>query len=147
MYWFQLFILTKKNNFSNYIVDACVPLKYKIRLLKAQVLKNYRTFFIQKSYGGTASPQNRVKARHTSPYISPWELLISEKYFNSKTRRFWSQRNIFSIFILRSHSSHHIYLSMLMANITIFMESINTWLAKQKLKFIVSTTSSKDQYL
>ena len=32
--------------------DLCVPIKYKIRLLKAQVLKSYRTFVVQKSYAG-----------------------------------------------------------------------------------------------
>ena len=31
--------------------DLCLPIKYKIRLLKAQVLRCYRTFLIQKSYG------------------------------------------------------------------------------------------------
>ena len=33
------------------LFDLNVSIKYKIRLLKAQVLKSYRTFVIQKSYG------------------------------------------------------------------------------------------------
>ena len=30
-----------------------MPIKYKIRLLQVQALKSYRTFVIQKGYGGT----------------------------------------------------------------------------------------------
>ena len=42
-----------------------MAIKYKIKLLKAKVLKSYRTFAIQKSYGGRAFmfpffSQNRI---------------------------------------------------------------------------------------
>ena len=33
-------------------IELCVHIKYKTRLLEAQVFKSYRTFVIQKSYGG-----------------------------------------------------------------------------------------------
>ena len=32
--------------------DLCIPIKYKIRLLKARVHKNYKTFVIQKKLWG-----------------------------------------------------------------------------------------------
>ena len=65
-----------------------MPIKYKIRLLKAEILKNYRIFVIQKSYGErvllpTPFPpakiglmeirrhwQRTVKQRETQPKIS-----------------------------------------------------------------------------
>ena len=48
-----------------YIFDLSVPIKCKIRLLKAQVLKIYRTFVIRKGYAVRVilptSSQNRVR--------------------------------------------------------------------------------------
>ena len=46
--------------------DLCVPITYKIRPLKAQVLKSYRTFVIQKSYRGRAFLQN---SQNRSTYL------------------------------------------------------------------------------
>ena len=40
--------------------DVCVPVKYKMRLLKAQALKRCRTFVIQKSYGVRAFPLSQI---------------------------------------------------------------------------------------
>ena len=74
--------------------DVSVPMKYKIRLIKAQKLRSYRTFVIQKNVMGVVYPpspdQNRVN-KNEIPCQAVWNKMaldpITDNLKNLKTNK------------------------------------------------------------
>ena len=75
--------------------DLCVAINYKIRLLKVQVLKSYKTLVIQKSYGGS---KNRVKSSQLFSMFAINNLLVISKTFYVSDKSF-SLTHLFPMYL------------------------------------------------